>query len=157
MSQDAAVNSVSLAVSNCLQPAMSKLVPLCVCVCVCVCGGGVGGGMLVSDLCILIICLFFMLIVLACLCNICTWWCVSGYWLRTIGVCHRLLLENFVQHCGNDAVDQEEAVRQVKKVVRIFETRYGSVCVCVCVHMCVCVCVCVCTCMCMCMCMCVCL
>ena len=44
-----------------------------------------------------------------------------------------------MQHCGNDAVDQEEAVRQVKKVVRIFETRYGSLCVCV--HMCVCVCV----------------
>ena len=33
MSQDAAVNSISLAVSNCLQPALSKLVPLCVSVC----------------------------------------------------------------------------------------------------------------------------
>ena len=48
-----------------------------------------------------------------------------------------------MQHCGNDAVDQEEAVRQVKKVVRIFETRYGSVCVCVCVCAFACACACV--------------
>ncbi|XP_070194933.1 HEAT repeat-containing protein 1-like isoform X2 [Littorina saxatilis] len=43
---------------------------------------------------------------------------------ETITLAARLLLENFVQHCGNDAVDQKEAVMQVKKVVRVFETRY---------------------------------
>lgn len=45
---------------------------------------------------------------------------------ETITLAARLLLENFVQHCGSDAVDQKEAVSQVKKVVRIFETRYAD-------------------------------
>ncbi|XP_076462291.1 HEAT repeat-containing protein 1-like isoform X2 [Babylonia areolata] len=36
----------------------------------------------------------------------------------------RLFLESFVQHCGSDDIDREEAVGQVKQLVRLFETRY---------------------------------
>ena len=34
-----------------------------------------------------------------------------------------LLLQEFVEHCGKDEVDKREAVGQIKRVVRIFETR----------------------------------